>query len=224
MSFVELFYRSLITYSVLLLSTRLMGRKQIAQLTFFDYAVSITMGSIAASMATSSGFDIAHGIFCIVIWAALTILISEVNLRNINIRLLIDSEPLLIVDKGKVVYKNMKKARYNIGDLLMQLRDKDVFYITDVEAAILEPDGKLSVLRKAEKSAVTAEDMNVKKSKSTLMVDLILDGKVLQSHLKLIGRKEDWLKAELARMGFHNLNQIVYAGLQGDGQIYLVLK
>ena len=122
-------------------------------------------------------------IISIAIWSTLTILISKITLKNIKLRLLIDSEPLLIIDKGKVIYKNMKKARYNMGDLLMQLRDKDVFYITDVEIAILEPDGKLSVLKKAEQTTVTTGDMNIKKPKTGMMVDIVLDGKILSSHL-----------------------------------------
>jgi len=88
---------------------------------------------------------------------------------------LIDREPLLIINNGKVIYKNMKKARYNMGDLLMQLRNKDVFYITDVEIAVLEPDGKFSVLKKADQTTVTVRDMNIEKSKTGMMVTTIQD-------------------------------------------------
>lgn len=129
---------------------------------------------------------------------------------------MIDSEPLLIIDKGKVIYKNMKKARYNMGDLLMQLRDKDVFYITDVEIAILEPDGKLSVLKKAEQTAITVGDMNIKKPKTGMIVDLVLDGNILSEHLLLIQKDETWVRAQLKARNINNIKDVVFAGIQAD--------
>ncbi len=147
-SHISLVLRSIITYFTLLFFTRIMGRKQISQLTYFDYIVGITIGSIAAVAAVDKSIHVIDGIISIFIWSALTIIISILTLKNIHIRLLVDSEPLIIMDKGIVIYKNMKKARYNMGDLLMQLRNKNIFNLTDVEAAILEPDGKLSVLKK----------------------------------------------------------------------------
>ena len=219
-----LFFRSVVTYFILVLFTRIMGRKQISQLTYFDYVVGITIGSIASVASLDKSVNMYEGIFCIIIWSALTILISEITLKNIKLRLLVNSEPLLIIDKGKVIYKNMKKARYNIGDLLMQLRVKDIFYITDVEIAILEPDGKLSVLKKSEHATLTVEDMNIKKPKSGMMVDIILDGNILSSHLQQIKKNEDWVVAQLKARNINNIKDVVFAGIQADEQIYVVTK
>ncbi|SFD02340.1 DUF421 domain-containing protein [Clostridium uliginosum] len=151
-------------------------------------------------------------------------MVSEITLKNIKLRLWIDSEPLLIIDKGKVIYKNMKKARYNIGDLLMQLRDKDIFYITDVEIAILEPNGTLSVLKKAEQTILTVKDMNIKKPKTGMMIDLILDGKILSEHLPQIQKNEAWVIAQLKSRNIYNIKDVVFAGIQADEQIYIVTK
>ncbi|MFT8316211.1 MAG: DUF421 domain-containing protein [Clostridium sp.] len=219
-----LFFRSVIAYFVLLFFTRIMGRKQIAQLTYFDYVLGITIGSIAAVASVDKNINVFEGGFSIIIWSLLTILISEVTLKNIKLRLWIDSEPLLIIDKGKVLYKNMKKARYNIGDLLMQLRVKDIFYITDVELAILEPDGKLSVLKKAEKTTVTVEDINIKKPKTGMMVDIILDGNILFTHLVHIQKDEDWVIEQLKSRNIYNIEDVVFAGIQANGQMYIVTK
>ncbi|HHD2754398.1 TPA: DUF421 domain-containing protein [Clostridium perfringens] len=139
-----------------------------------------------------------------------------------KLRLLIDSEPLIIIENGEVNYKNMKKARYNIGDLLMQLRDKDIFYITEVEVAILEPNGTLSVLKKAEYSSLTVSDFNIKKPKTDMMVELILDGVILTSQLKKINKDEKWVVKELKKRNINDLKTVVFAGLQSDGQIYIV--
>ena len=118
----------------------------------------------------------------------------------------------------------MKKARYNMGDLLIQLRNKDVFYITDVEIAILEPDGKLSVLKKAEQDTVTIGDMNIKKPKTGMMVDLILNGNILSSHLALIQKDENWVRAQLKTRNIDNIKDVIFAGIQADEQIYIVIK
>lgn len=201
-----------------------MGRKQISQLTYFDYVVGITIGSIAAEVAVTKNVDVVDGIVSLLAWCILTVLISETTLKNIWLRLLIDSEPLLIIDKGKVIYKNMKKARYNIGDLLMQLRDKDIFNITDVEIAILEPDGKLSVLKKAEQNVVTVSDMNLPKHRVGMMVDIILDGEILYSHLPIIQKDKVWVMAQLKARKINDVKDVVYAGIQADEQIYIVTK
>jgi len=201
-----------------------MGRKQISQLTFFDYIVGITIGSIAGVAAIDKSVKILDGIISIGIWSVLTVIISEVTLKNINLRLLIDSEPLLIIDKGKVIYKNMKKARYNMGDLLMQLRNKDVFNITEVEIAVLEPDGKLSILKKSEFSMVTVGDMKIQNIKVGMMVDLILDGNVLSSHLPKIQKDENWLMSQLKTRGIKNIKDVIFAGIQADEQLYIVTK
>lgn len=216
--------RSTVSYFVLLLFTRLMGKKQLSQLTYFDYIVGITIGSIAAAASVDKHINVFESCFSIVIWSLLTIMISISTLISIKLRLWIDSEPLLIINKGKVLYKNMKKAKYNIGDLLMQLRNKDIFYITDVETAILEPDGKLSVLKKAEKNPVTAEDMKIKKTQTGIMIDIILNGKILPNHLSQISKDKAWIIKQLEVRNIYNIDDVIFAGLQADGQIYIVTK
>jgi uncharacterized membrane protein YcaP (DUF421 family) len=219
-----LFFRAVFTYFILVIFARIMGRKQISQLTYFDYVVGISIGSIASVASIDKSVTVYEGIFSMAVWSFLTILVSEITLKNIKLRLLIDSEPLIIINEGKVIYKNMKKARYNIGDLLMQLRVKDIFYITDVEMAILEPDGKLSVLKKAEKDSVTVGDININKTKNGMMVDLILDGNILHSHLKQIQKNEKWVIAQLKERNIENIKDVVFAGIQADEQIYIVTK
>lgn len=220
--YLHILFRSVVAYFVLLSFTRFMGKKQMSQLTYFDYIVGITIGSIAAVASIDKNINVFESCFSIVIWSLLTILVSEITLRNITLRLWLDSEPLVVIDKGKVIYKNMKKARYNMGDLLMQLRDKDVFYITDVEMAVLEPDGKLSILKKAEKSEVTAEDLNIKKPKTSMMVDIILNGKILINHLPQIQKDENWVIKQLKLKNINNIKDVIFAGMQADKKMYIV--
>lgn len=223
-SYLDILIKSVTAYFTLVVTARIMGRKQISQLTYFDYVVGISIGSIAAAVSIEKNIDTAEGVFCIIIWGVITILISQITLKNIKLRLWIDSEPLVIIDKGQVIYKNMKKAKYNMGDLLMQLRVKDIFYITDVEIAILEPDGKLSVLKKSEKKSVTAEDMGIKKPRAGMMMDLILDGKILSKHLQLIQKDEYWVMQQLKNKNIDNIKDVVYLGIQADENLYIVVK
>jgi uncharacterized membrane protein YcaP (DUF421 family) len=106
----------------------------------------------------------------------------------------------------------------------MQLRNKDVFYITDVEVAILEPDGKFSVLKKAEQTSVTVGDMNIQKPKTGMMVELVLNGIILYSHLYLIQKDEDWVKSQLKARNVDNIKNVIFAGIQADEQLYIVTK
>ena len=220
----NLVFRSILTYIVLLAFTRAMGRKQISQLTFFDYIVGITIGSITAVVAVDKSLPVFDGLVSIFIWSLLTIIISKITFNNIILRLLIDSEPLIIIDKGQVIYKNMKKARYNMGDLLMQLRSRDVFNIPEVETAVLEPDGKLSVLKKSGFNTVTTSDLNMKSPKAGMMMELILNGHILSKHLTLIQKDEEWLMSQLEARKIHNIQEVVFAGIQADEQIYIVTK
>ncbi|PJI09747.1 MULTISPECIES: DUF421 domain-containing protein [Clostridium] len=222
--YLNIFFRSLISYFVLLIFTRIMGKKQLSQLTYFDYIVGITIGSIAAAASVDKHINVFESCFSIIIWSLLTLTISEIALKSAKLRLWLDSEPLIIINNGKVIYKNMKKAKYNIGDLLMQLRNKDIFYITDVEIAVLEPDGKLSVLKKAEKTSITAEDMNIKKPKVGMMVDIVLNGNILSNHLKQIQKNKDWVIAKLKERNISNIKDVIYAGIQADEQLYIVTK
>ncbi|WP_077835148.1 DUF421 domain-containing protein [Clostridium felsineum] len=217
-------YRSVISYFVLLLFTRIMGKKQLSQLTYFDYIVGITVGSIAAAASVDRHIDVFESCFSIVVWSTLTLIISIVTLKSIKLRLWIDSEPLLIIDKGKVIYKNMKKAKYNMGDLLMQLRNKDVFYIKDVEVAVLEPDGKLSVLKKAEKETATCEDLGIKKPKAGMMEEIILDGNILVNHLKRVNKDKAWVFKKLKERNIKDIKNVVFLGLMPDNEIYIVTK
>lgn len=118
----------------------------------------------------------------------------------------------------------MKKARYNVGDLLIQLRNKDIFNITDVDTAVLEPDGKLSVLKKSGMECVTCSDLQLQKPAVGMMTDLVLDGKILTKHLSEVGKDAGWVFSTLYERKIYDLRQVVYAGLQADGEVYVVTK
>jgi len=222
--FVEALLRSVITFIGLLGLTLLMGRKQLSQITFFDYIVGITIGSIAAVIAVDRTINIIDGAIAIVVWAVMPIIVGYIALKSIRFRVLVDGEPKIVIQNGVIINKNMLKEKYNIGDLLMQLRDKGVFDITEVDYAILEPNGKLSVLKKQQYNTITLKEMNINSDSPGLMTELIIDGKIIEKHLESIGKDTRWLFNQLKSRNVANVDTVVFAGYQSNSGLYISLR
>ncbi len=209
---------------VLLVLTRLMGRKQLSQITFFDYTVGITIGSIIAAVAVDRSIKIIDGMISTVIWCAMPLIVGYINIKSIRFRTLVDGKPKIVIQNGTIINKNMSTEKYNMGDLLMQLREKGIFDMTEVEYAILEPNGVLSVLKKSQYNPLTPKDMNIETPYKGLMVELIIDGRIISNHLSFINRDERWLMTRLNQENVNRLEDVVFAGLQSDGQLYVSTK
>ena len=222
--YVGILLRSIITFIGLLFLTHMMGRKQLSQITFFDYIVGITIGSIAASIAVDRSIGIIDGIIATVVWCAMPIIIGYIAVKNIAFRRFVDGEPKVVIQNGTIINKNMLEEKYNMGDLLMQLRDRGIFDITEVEFAILEPNGELSVLKKSQYNPVTPKDLSIPTNYKGLMIELVIDGRIISQHLKIINKDAQWLIDQLKNRNIHNIKDVIFAGLQTDGQLYISLK
>jgi len=153
--------RTVIAYFVLLILSRVMGRKMISQMTFFDFAVGITIGSVTANLAIGPYTSIRSGITVLIVLTGLVVFLDFLHIKSIHIRKLVNSEPIVAIQNGKVMDDNLRKERFTIDELTMLLREKNIFSMADVEFAILEYDGKLSVLPKSQKQPLTPSDMNI---------------------------------------------------------------
>ena len=222
--YTEILLRSVITFIGLLFLTLFMGRKQLSQITFFDYIVGITIGSIAASIVVDRSIEVIDGIIATVVWCAMPIIIGYIAVKNIKFRRLVDGEPKVVIQNGVIINKNMLKEKYNIGDLLMQLRDKGVFDISEVEFAILEPNGNLSILKKSQYNPLTPKDMSIPTEYKGLMTELVIDGRIISQHLAIVNKDTQWLIDQLKAKNINNIKNVVFAGLQTDGQLYISLK
>ncbi|MEN6316560.1 MAG: DUF421 domain-containing protein [Clostridiaceae bacterium] len=222
--YINIFLRSVIAFIGLLFLTHLMGRKQLSQITFFDYIVGITVGSIAASIVVDRSISVIDGIIATIVWCAMPIIIGYIAVKNLAFRRFVDGEPKVIIQNGTIINKNMLKEKYNMGDLLMQLRDKGVFDISEVEFAILEPNGELSVLKKSQYNPATPRDLNIPTNYKGLMTELIIDGRIISQHLQVIGKDTQWLFDQLKSRNISNIKDVVLAGLQTDGQLYVSIK
>ncbi|GAA5417383.1 UPF0702 transmembrane protein YetF [Paraliobacillus ryukyuensis] len=158
----ELILRLAIAFVTLLTLTRLMGRKEITQMTFFNFVSSIAVGTIGASLAIDATLSIRNGMIALIVWSAFTITLGVLDIKSQAARKVIDGEPRILIKKGKVLEDEPKKVRLDINALNTKLREKNVFSIADVDYAIFETDGKLSVLKKESQLPVTKNDLSIR--------------------------------------------------------------
>lgn len=221
----EIFYMLLktsIIFIVLLIMARILGKKQLSHLTFFNYITGITIGSIAANMMNESSEEYWQGFIGIIWWCVLTEVIGYINLKSGTIRRIVDGQPTIVIKKGKILKKSLLSTRINLDDLSMLLREEGIFAITEVEYAILEPDGKLSVMKKKEKEYPTKSDFNMPTEISMyLPAEIISDGKIIKNNLKEFDLNQTWLMEQLQQNGIEEVSDVFYAELQEDGTLYV---
>lgn len=221
-SLTEIIYKTTLTFFALFLLTRLLGKKQLSHLTFFNYVTGITIGSIAANIISNLDKPYLPDLIGMVWWYILTALLGYIGLKFGSLRSLIDGQPTIVIKKGSIVKKALKKSELNMDDLSMMLREQNVFSILEVDYAILEPDGKLSVLKKPQKQQAVKEDLKLPAPELIyLPSEIIVDGKVVKKNLKELGLDENWLKEQLMLQNINSEKEILYAEIQGDGKLYI---
>jgi uncharacterized membrane protein YcaP (DUF421 family) len=213
--------RGAIAYLMLLTVTRILGRKAIGQMTFFDYTVAITFGSITANLGIGSNKSPLNAALVLLTFGALYLLTTVLVVKSFRMRKLISSEPVVVIAEGELVKTNMKRTHMTIGLLNKMLRDKDVFNIMDVEYAIYEYNGQLSVLLKSSKQPTTPKDMNLPAPYQGLTAELILDGRVMSENLRAAGKDQEWLRDELRKMGVDDPARVFFAAMDTAGSLYV---
>ena len=221
----EIILQTILAFFSILFYARIIGKKQIAELTFYDYINGITFGSIAANMASDINQRTWQHFVGLSLFAALTFLMQYLSLKNRTAQKVIDGEPVVLIHRGKILEKNMAKTRFNLDDLLLELRQKNVFNIKDVDYGILEIDGKLSVLLNANKKPLTPEDLKLPGQPESIVSELIMDGQVIEANLKQHGLSREWLNNKLKENQINELNDVVFASYNPiDGSLYFDLR
>lgn len=208
------------TYIYALILARLIGKKLISQMNFFDFVIAITFGSLTADIAVGMGKPL-HSAISLMTLSALVIILDIAHIKSFRARKILASEPLALISKGSIVNQNMKKSRISVDELMAMLREKNAFSIADVEFAILENDGHLSVLSKADKQPLTPSDMNIPMSSKGLTKDIIIDGNLLKENLHDAGLSENWLSIQLKSQGILDISEVFYAGLDQTKALYV---
>lgn len=215
--------RTIVLYLLVLLVMRLMGKREIGQLQPFELVISIMIADLASIPMSDVGVPIFNGIIPILGLLVMHLLISFCNLKSIKFRGVICGKPSILIYRGKIDEKVMKKERYTINELQERLRGKDVFNIGDVEYAILETSGEINVILKPEKRNPTLSDLNIKAQYEGIPYDLVLDGVIQYENLKKLNKDYSWLKGQVKKFGF-NPEQALVVTIDADGQIYCQQK
>lgn len=200
LNWVDIMLRAFLFVAVLFFITKILGKKQLSELSFFEYVVGITIGSIAGEVIMGLERNIWHGLLAIGIFGSMPFLVDVVALKNKKFRDLVEGKGTIFIKDGKVMEDNLKKERYTADELLELLRQKDVYKVADVEFAVLEPTGDLSVLLKKENQPITLKDLGLITPNEKEPQTVIMDGEVLDEPLATAGRNRRWLETEIDKL------------------------
>lgn len=198
---INVMFRSFFFLIVLFIITKLLGKKQISQLSLFEYITGITIGNIGAELATKVEHSLFNGVVSIATFSLAPFVAGFISMKSKSFRNIVEGKGTVFIKDGKVLEENMYKEKYTIDELLELLRKKDVFNVSDVEYAILEATGDLNVLLKKENQPLTAKDLNMKLAPIKESETIIMDGEILDEPLSTAGRSRLWLKTELVKQG-----------------------
>ena len=213
------FFRAIFLYIVVLAVMRLMGKREIGQLQPFELAISIMIADLAATPMTETGIPITNGIMPILGLLAMHLIISMLNIKSRKAREIICGKPSLLIFRGKIDQKVLKKERFTINELEERLRDNNIFNIGDVEYAILETSGQVTVIPKPNKRPTTPEDFNLEPKYEGIPYDLVVDGKVEYENLKKIGKNYTWLQKQTEKFGIKPEEALIVT-IDGDNQFF----
>ncbi|WP_424767812.1 DUF421 domain-containing protein [Paenibacillus sp. sgz302251] len=218
----EVVLRTLFSVIVLFAVTKMLGKRQISQLSLFEYITGITIGSLAAYISLEIDSTWYLGVISLVVWAGISLGIELLQLKSKKARDLIDGTSTVLIKDGKVMEDNLKKERLTNEDLLEELRSKNIFKIADVEFAIIETDGRFNVLPTRENQPMTPKHYGIKVSPEQEPQTVILDGRIMDEPLATIGLNRSWLNVELEKLGVAVEN--VYVGqVDAYKQLYVDL-
>ena len=217
------FFRSIVLYIIVLIVMRLMGKREIGQLQPFELAISIMIADLATIPMTETGIPIFNGIIPILGLLLMHLIISIINLKSLKGREIICGKPSILIYRGKIDEKILKKERFTINELQEKLRSNNIVNLGDVEYAILETSGEVTVIQKPEKRGTIPEDFNIQPDYEGIPYDLVIDGKVMNKNLKLLGKNYNWLKKQVEKFGIKPEEALVVT-IDGKGQIFCQKK
>ena len=217
------FFRSIVLYVLVLIVMRLMGKREIGQLQPFELAIAIMIADLASIPMTEIGIPIYYGIVPILGLLMMHMFISFLNMKSIKAREILCGRPSILIYRGKIIEQELKKQRFTINELEERLRGNDVFNIGDVEYAILETSGQVTVIQKPEKRNVTPEDLNITPDYEGIPYDLVVDGKVMTENLKELGKNYKWLEKQTEKFNMKPEEALVVT-LDAKGQIFCQKK
>ena len=220
----DILFRTVTIYLSVLLLIRIMGKREIGQLSAFDLVVAIMIAELAAIPMDNTDIPLHIGMFPIIILVAAEIILSKISLKSEKLRAFINGTPSVVVEKGVIVQDEMAKLRLNLNDLLSQIRQQKVANIDDIEYAIMETSGKLSVILKPDKQPIIREDIGIHKPSKGLPMALITDGHLSQQNLNRANKTVSWLMDQLKQQGYTSISEIFLASLDEQDNLFISEK
>lgn len=221
----EMLIRSTCAFFAILLLARIIGKKQLSQLTFFHYVTGITFGSIAAEISAQVETPFLDGLISLVWWTVLTLLVSYLSLKSKKARVFFDDKPILLIENGQIIPGHLKKSRLHTDELAMLLREQSIFSFDEVHYAVFETNGQLSVLKKPAARTATKQDVKADIAVPPLFpIELISDGQVIFENLREYHLTEEWLLKKLRNKNINSPTDVYYAQLLENGSLYVSFK
>lgn len=203
----------------LLIVTRVMGKTQIGQLTVYEYISAITIGNIAATVAASEPEKVWSHYYDFVLFAVLTYIAAFLTLKSRPLRKMLQGTPTIVVENGQILSENMRGMRFDLDELYSKLRENGVLDVSEVQYAIIETSGELSVIKKTDYQTLTKTDFNIHMSGPSLPAALIMDGEIIEENLHAKNLSLVWLEQQLNAQGISDIKQVMYAGIDSKGQL-----
>lgn len=217
--YLSLLFQTLLSFAVLFILAKLIGYRQISQMSMFDYINGITIGSIAAEMATELESNWTYPLIAMILYGIFTWLMAVANEKSIKARRILTGRPLVLLDNGSFYRENLKKGRMNLNDFLEECRENGYFCLSDLQTAVLESNGKISFIPKAEKKPLTPEDMQLQPEQEYINASIIMDGQLLDQNLKHAGRDMEWLHTQLKAHGLSDPSEVFFAAFNAPDEL-----
>lgn len=216
--------RGLISLTTLFLITKLLGKKQVSQLSLFDYVIGISIGNFAAEITINLEASLIYGLIAVVEFGLIAYAISILTMKSIKLRRFFMGVPTVLIDKGQLVEKALKKVHFDVNDLLEECRSNGYFDLNEIDYAIMECNGKLSIMPKSTYKPVTIKDLKLKKEIQGLCANVIIDGKIMDNNLENMGKEVSWLTQQLNIKGYNKLDNILLATLDCNEKLTIYDK
>lgn len=211
--------RTIVLYLLVLIVMRGMGKREISQMQPFELAIAIMIADLASTPMSEFGIPILYGIIPILALLAMHILISLINIKSLRMREFICGKPRILIYRGKIDEQALKKENFTINELQERLRGNNVTSLSDVEYAILETSGEVTIIPKPEKRPVTLEDLNLEAKYQGIPYELVIDGNIMEDNLRKIGKNYVWLKKQVEKFGYSPEEALIVT-LDANGEIF----
>ena len=220
----DVILRSILSLVTLFLVTKMLGKKQVSQLSLFDYVIGISIGNFAAEMTINTESQYMNGIVSVVMFGLVAYVVSIVTMKSIVLRRYFMGVPTILIQKGKILEKNMRKVKFDMNDLLEEIRNAGYFNLEEVEYAIMEANGKVSVLPKVAYKPVTVSDLKLNIKQDGLVANVLIDGKIMPKNLENMHKSKAWLEKQLKLKGYDNYENILLVTLDENDKVVVYEK